>query len=93
MRTLLIFETERLIYAAARAPITDYAFDVLGIERLIFSNAVGSLRSRRIKEKLGARWLRSEPARFINPDYTEREIWELTKADWQKSAQYSSSAT
>jgi RimJ/RimL family protein N-acetyltransferase len=68
----------------AVAPITAYAFNVLGFERLVFANAVGNLRSRRVKEKSGARWLRTEPAQFINPYYTEREIWELTKADWQE---------
>lgn len=68
----------------AVAPVTAHAFNVLGFERLIFGNAVGNLRSRRVKEKAGARWLRSEPAKFVDPNYTEREIWELTKADWEK---------
>ncbi len=63
--------------------VTDYVFDVLGFERLVLSNAVGNVRSRRIKEKAGARLLRTEPARFVNPDYAEREVWELTKADWR----------
>jgi ribosomal-protein-alanine N-acetyltransferase len=72
------------IMTEAVAPVTAYAFDVLGFERLILSNAIGNLRSRRIKEKAGARRLRAEPAKFGNPDYTEREIWELTKADWLK---------
>jgi len=70
----------------AIAPVTAYAFDVLEFERLIFCNAVGNLRSRRIKEKSGATWLRTEPAKFVNPDYTEREVWELRKADWRKAA-------
>lgn len=74
----------RGIMTEATAPVTDYAFDVLGFERLLLANAVGNLRSRRIKEKFGARWLRTEPAKFVNPDYTEHEIWELTRADWQK---------
>jgi RimJ/RimL family protein N-acetyltransferase len=72
------------IMTEAVAPVTAYAFNVLSFERLVFANAVGNFRSRRIKEKAGARWLRTEPAQFINPYYTEREIWELTKADWQK---------
>jgi RimJ/RimL family protein N-acetyltransferase len=79
------------IMTEAVAPVTAYAFNVLGFERLVFSNAVGNIRSRRIKEKAGARWLRSEPAQFISPYYTEREIWELTKADWQNSAQHAAS--
>jgi RimJ/RimL family protein N-acetyltransferase len=62
--------------------VTDHAFNNLGFETLVFSNALGNLRSRRIKEKSGARLIRTEPAKFVNPDYTQREVWELTKADW-----------
>ena len=64
-------------------PITDYAFDFLGFETLIFANAVGNEKSKRLKEKSGARFLRIEPAQFINPAYTQNEIWELTKEQWQ----------
>jgi RimJ/RimL family protein N-acetyltransferase len=49
---------------------------------LVFANAVGNERSHRIKEKTGARLLRTEPAKFVNPLYTEREIWEITKDEW-----------
>ena len=66
----------------AVVPVTNYAFDVLGFERLIFANAVGNVGSRRIKEKTGARFLRTEPAQLVNPEYSEREIWELTKEEW-----------
>ncbi len=62
--------------------VTAHAFNNLGFENLTFSNALGNLRSRRIKEKSGARLIRTEPAKFVNPDYTQREVWELTKADW-----------
>jgi RimJ/RimL family protein N-acetyltransferase len=57
----------------------DYAFNVLGFETLFFSNSVGNKRSRRVKEKTGARLLRTEPAKFVNPSYTKLEIWELTR--------------
>ncbi len=63
-------------------PIIDHAFTDLGFERLIFTNAVGNQRSRRIKEKTGARFLEIRPAKFVNPDYKEHEVWELSKADW-----------
>lgn len=63
-------------------PVMDYAFDQLGFENMILSNALGNQKSHRIKEKTGARLLRTEPARFINPDFTEREIWEITKSEW-----------
>src|ERR1700748_374006 len=42
-------------------PVMNYAFDNLGFEKLIFSNAVGNNRSRRVKEKTGARWLYAAP--------------------------------
>lgn len=66
---------------AARA-VTDYAFTSLGFEKLIFSNALGNVPSRRVKEKTGARFLKTEPCKFVDPAYTERELWELTKSDW-----------
>jgi RimJ/RimL family protein N-acetyltransferase len=71
------------IMTEAVVPITDYAFDVLGFETLIFNNAVGNIRSRRIKEKTGARLLRIEPAKFVDPALTEQEVWELTSKEWQ----------
>lgn len=65
-------------------PVMDYAFSELGFEKLVFTNAVGNVRSRRIKEKAGARLLRISPAKFVNPAYTEHEVWELTKEEWRK---------
>ncbi len=65
-------------------PVMDYAFDHLGFETLIFSNAVGNTKSRRIKEKTGARFIGTRPAKFVSSDYTEAETWELTKQEWQK---------
>jgi [ribosomal protein S5]-alanine N-acetyltransferase len=65
-------------------PIMDYAFDVLGFERLFFSNALGNEKSRRVKEKTGARFLRTEPGKFVSPSYREREIWELTRDQWRE---------
>ncbi|OFZ21073.1 MAG: hypothetical protein A2X94_07005 [Bdellovibrionales bacterium GWB1_55_8] len=64
-------------------PVMDYAFAHLGFERLVFSNAVGNIRSRRVKEKSGARLIGTRPAKFVNPAYTEAETWELTKSEWQ----------
>lgn len=69
----------------AVAPIVEYAFTELGFEKLIFSNALGNLRSRRIKEKTGAQFLEVRPARFVDPQFTSHELWQLTKEDWQKS--------
>ena len=64
-------------------PIIDHAFSELGFEKLIFSNAKGNLRSRRVKEKTGAKLIKVEPSEFRHPAYTERELWELTPAAWR----------
>lgn len=44
----------RGIMTEAVIPVLEYAFNELGFEKLIFSNAVGNKRSHRIKEKTGA---------------------------------------
>lgn len=72
----------RGIMSEAVEPVMDHAFDELGFEKLVFANAVGNKASRRVKEKTGARLLYSEPAKFVDPAYTEHEIWELTKKAW-----------
>ncbi len=66
----------------AIAPTLDYAFLHLNFEKLIFANAVGNKRSRRIKEKTGATYVKTELASFVNPKYKEKEIWELAKENW-----------
>ena len=73
------------IMTAAVKPVTDYAFYTIGFEVLIFSNAKGNVRSRRIKEQTGAKLIGVEPADFVDPDYSEHEIWELTKEEWDKA--------
>jgi RimJ/RimL family protein N-acetyltransferase len=71
------------IMTEAVTPVTRYAFDVLGFEKLVLANAAANSASRRIKEKAGAIFVRTEPAVYVNPDYTEREVWELTKECWK----------
>lgn len=63
-------------------PIMNFAFNELGFEKLVFTNAVGNIKSRRVKEKTGAKLIEVRPAKFVNPKYTEHEIWELNKSDW-----------
>ncbi len=75
----------RGIMTEATAPVTDFAFDVLGFRELIFANAVGNVGSRRVKEKSGARLLRTEPSSFVDPQFTEQEVWVLTPQDWARS--------
>lgn len=66
----------------AVAPVMDYAFNELGFEKLVFANALGNTKSRRVKEKTGARLLHVVPAKFVDPQFTEHEIWELSKGEW-----------
>lgn len=75
----------RGIMTEAVLPVNRYAFEVLGFEKLVFANALGNLKSRRIKEKTGAKLLKVAPAKFVDPKFTEHEIWELTKSDWLKT--------
>lgn len=47
-------------------PVMNFAFKELGFDQLVFTNAVGNQRSRRIEEKTGARLI--EPANLsIHP--------------------------
>ena len=62
----------------------NYAFNELEFDKLTFANAVGNKRSRRVKEKTGAVYLENRPAKFVNPEYKEHEIWELTRENWIK---------
>jgi RimJ/RimL family protein N-acetyltransferase len=73
------------IMTEAVEPVMDYAFNELGFEKLVFANAVGNIGSHRVKEKTGAKLLRVEPAKFVDPKFTEHEIWELKKEDWLKN--------
>jgi ribosomal-protein-alanine N-acetyltransferase len=75
----------RGIMTEAVEPVMDYAFNELGFEKLCFANAVGNIGSRRVKEKTGAKLLRVEPAKFVDPAFSEHEIWELKKEDWVKN--------
>ncbi len=72
------------IMTEACEAVNRFAFEDLKQEKLIFCNAVGNNRSRRVKEKTGARFLRIEPYTFVDPNLTEHELWELTKEDWLK---------
>ena len=66
----------------AVCPVHDFAFNQLGFDVLILSNASGNIASRRIKEKTGAVLIDVRPAKFVDPQYTSHEIWSLTKEAW-----------
>ena len=68
----------------ATVPTTDYAFNKLGFEKLVFLNALENKASRRIKEKTGVRLVGTCPRKFVDPQYTMAQIWELTKEDYNR---------
>lgn len=72
------------IMTEAVGPLTEYAFNTLDFTTLVFSNAKGNLGSRRIKEKTGAVLLRERSANFNDPQFTQAEVWELTKEHWAR---------
>ncbi len=65
-------------------PVMDYAFAELGYECMILSNAVGNTRSGRVKEKTGAKLLRTAPMEFVDPTYTHSEYWEISAEAWRQ---------
>ncbi len=75
---------DRGLMTEAVVPVMNYAFDTLDFDKLVFTNAVGNDRSRRIKEKTGALVVKTEPAAFVDPTFVERELWELTRSRWQE---------
>lgn len=72
------------IMTEAVYPIIDFAFDSLGFEDLIFSNAAGNIGSRRIKEKTGCELITIKPAAFVDPKWTKQELWKLTSRNWSR---------
>jgi len=70
------------IMTEAVEPELNFAFEKLEFEKLVFTNALGNTKSRRVKEKTGAHLIDVQPAKFVNPSCTMHEIWELTKEEW-----------
>ena len=66
----------------ATKAINSFAFEKLGFEKLILSNAKENVASRRVKEKTGARFLRFSKNIFVGEIERETELWEIKKEDW-----------
>jgi len=66
----------------AVTPVIDYAFNTLGFDHLILTNAAGNPASGRIKEKTGATLIRTDAGSYVDPELTERQVWRLQKEDW-----------
>lgn len=63
--------------------VMDHAFDKLGFEYLVFANGFGNEKSRRVKEKTGARLLSIQKTEIPCHDYDKSEFWFLTKDRWK----------
>jgi ribosomal-protein-alanine N-acetyltransferase len=74
----------------ATTAVTDYAFNQLGFDALIFDNAVGNTASARIKESAGAELIEVVPQKFVDPALTHSQRWKLTKEAWQSQRNRSS---
>lgn len=70
------------LMSEAVMPVTDFAFREIGFRKLQFGNAIGNNQSRRIKEKTGARKIGIQPFEFVDPVFTEIELWEITQTEW-----------
>ena len=70
-----------LVTEAALATV-DYAFEVLGWERVVHSIVPDNHASKRVAERLGSRYL--EPARMPPPlDTLDVELWGQTRDEWR----------
>ena len=69
-----------------RINVSDYrlCFYNAGFKHLILDNAVGNIASRRIKEKTGCVLIDVKSEEFVDPVFTENELWELTIENWEK---------
>ena len=69
-------------YMSEAVPVVnDHAFDVLGFDRLLVDNAADNKASHRLKEKMGARMVRTEKASHLG-GILQSEVWELTREAW-----------
>lgn len=68
------------LMSEATAPIIDFAFNELNFK--ILTNAAENKGSRRVKEKSGAVLVSLSTVDYNNPEYSDSEIWVLTKKAW-----------
>ncbi len=66
----------------AVASVNDFAFDTLGMKKLIVKNAKNNTASRRVKEKTGAVYLHDEELKHNN--CATAEVWEITPESWRR---------
>lgn len=78
----------------AVAAVNDFAFKVIGMEKMRLGNALPNVGSRKLKEKSGAVLVEIDPdVQFVSGIFPE-EIWELTAEEWiENRANFMTSAT
>ncbi|MEM6811820.1 MAG: GNAT family N-acetyltransferase [Pseudomonadota bacterium] len=75
------FWSQGIMTEAIRA-VNDFAFDVARMRSLRLDNYQDNIGSHRIKEKTGAKLIRTEIQKWRGEDRV-MEIWELTAEDWK----------
>jgi len=64
--------------------VHDFAFNIVGMDKIVVANAVKNIGSRRVKEKTGAKYLgRCEIEHHEGG--SKAELWEVTKASWSEA--------
>lgn len=70
------------LMSEALVPVMDYAFEVIGFDKMMFCNAIENKASTRVKAKTGASFVKYADGEFVDPNYKTKEIWQLTKENW-----------
>lgn len=66
----------------AVSALNDYAFDVLGFDKLVIKNASDNAASRKLKQKTAARLVATVPASHYLDGCPAQDVWELTAREW-----------
>lgn len=70
------------IMTEAVYPVIEFAFYDIGFKQLIFSNAAGNVGSIKIKVKTGCKLVDISSAEYVDPSFTEQELWTLSLESW-----------
>jgi len=66
----------------AAAAVTDFAFDVLEMDELLFNNAEQNIASHRLKESAGAKIVEIKPTSYVGGEFPG-VTWRLTAEAWR----------
>lgn len=77
------FHNQGLMTEAA-ITVTNFWFDGLDKKVMRFRNAIHNIASSRVKEKNGARLIRHVQKNYMDPEFTQAEVWEITAEEWRE---------